>query len=202
VPGVGPVVGSLACWSGALDEGEQVFARLRKLGTPALDALGPIPFPRQQRLIDESAVDGNPNYWKSSFVKGLSDDVIDLLVDGANRATSPLTVIVAERLGGAVARVAPDATAFAHRRETVDVGLLTQWTPGEDREPHIRWTRELADALRPFGTGAYFLSFLDREDDALVRAAFGANYDRLVTVKNRWDPTNFFRVNQNVSPTI
>jgi FAD binding domain/Berberine and berberine like len=202
VPGVGPVVGSLACWSGSLDQGERAFARLRKLGTPALDALGPIPFPRQQRLIDDSAVDGNPNYWKSSFLKRLSDDAIDLLIDSANRATSPLTVIVAEHLGGAIARVAADATAFAHRRETVDVGLLAQWTPGEDPGPHVQWTRDAAKALRPFGTGAYFLNFLDRDDDATVRAAFGANYDRLVTVKNRWDPTNFFRINQNVSPTV
>jgi hypothetical protein len=202
VPGIGPVVGSIACWSGRLDDGERVLAPLRRLGNPLLDALGPIAFPQQQRLIDESAVDGNPNYWKSTFVKRPTDDLIDLLVDGANRATSPLTAIIVEHLGGAISRVAPEATAFPHRGEAFDVGLLTQWTPGEDAASHVRWTRDLFEALRPFGTGAYFLNFLDRDDDGTVRAAFGTNYDRLVTVKNRWDPTNFFRVNQNVAPTV
>jgi len=102
--------------------------------------------------------------------------------------------------GGAASRVPDDATAFGNRRADYDLGILTQWTDPADSERHINWTRRFADAMAPFRSGTYLLNFLGDEEADTIRAAFGPNHARLVAVKSRYDPTNFFRVNQNIVP--
>ena len=196
-----PFVGFATCYSGDLAEGERVLAPLRKFGTPVVDAVQPIPFPVMQTVFDAAVPEGNQNYWKSTFVRELSDPAIDTIVSHANEATSPLTAILVEQYGGAASRVSTDATAFAHRKAEYDFGILTQWTDPADSERHVAWTRRFAEAMAPYRSGAYLLNFLDREEgDDLVRAAFGGNYERLVTIKTKYDPTNFFRINQNIVP--
>jgi FAD/FMN-containing dehydrogenase len=201
-PDGAPVVAVIPCYCGAPSEGERVLKPLRDFGSPLMDAIGPIPFPQMQSLIDGAFPDGNQNYWKSTFLRGLSDDAIAILVDHANQATSPLTAVVVEYYGGAASRVGVSDTAFAHREAQYAVGILTQWADPADSERHIAWTRNLADALDPHSSGAYLLNFLGIEGEDTIRAAFGPNYQRLVQVKNRYDPTNFFRVNQNIIPTV
>ena len=197
-----PVVGIIPCYSGDLAEGESVLASLRDIGEPLLDAIGPMPFPSMQSLLDGAFPDGNHNYWKSAFLPVLSDEAIATLIEHAQQITSPMSAVVIEYYGGAASRVGKKETAFAHREAQYSIGILSQWTEAEDAQPHIDWTRGLSDSLRPFASGAYLLNFLDVEGDDVIRAAFGENYARLVEVKNKYDPSNFFRVNHNIIPTV
>jgi hypothetical protein len=199
-PDGAPAVAIMACYCGDLTKGEQVLKPLRAFGSPLLDAIQPIPFPQMQASLDEAFPDGNQNYWKSTFVRKLSDEAISILVDHANQATSPLTALVIEYYGGAASRVGVSDTAFAHREAQYDIGILTQWVDVEESRQHIEWTRRLADALRPFSSGAYLLNFLGEEDESTIKAAFGPNYDRLRAIKKKYDPTNFFHINQNIEP--
>ena len=196
-----PAAAIVTCFNGDLADGEKAIAPLRSFGTPLMDAIQPMPFPVMQTLLDGAVPDGNQNYWKSTFLRSLSDDAIGTIVSYANQATSPLTAVLVEQYGGAASRVGEQETAFAQRRAEYDLGILTQWTDPADSERHIAWTRAFADAMTPFRSGAYLLNFLGADEPAeTIRAAFGANYDRLIEVKTKYDPTNFFRVNQNVTP--
>jgi hypothetical protein len=190
------------CYSGDLTEGERVLKPVRTFGTPVADLFQPMPFPILQSMLDGAVPDGNFNYWKSTFLRELSDHAIDVIVENANRGTSPLTLVLLEYYGGAAGRMAPDATAFPHRHAAYDFGICSQWTNPADAEGIIGWTRQFSDAMKPFSSGAYFLSFLDQESDDTIKASWGPNYDRLVAVKTKYDPTNFFRVNHNIRPAV
>ncbi len=195
-----PIVAIIPCWCGDLDAGEKYLRPMREFGPPLVDAVQPIPFPQMQALFDDAFPDGNHNYWKSTFVNELSDEAIDLLVEHANAVPSPLSVLIVELYGGAMARVGADETAFAHRTSDHVVGILSQWADPADTETNIAWTRGVYDALQPHASGAFLLNFLDQEDDAVIRAAFGSNYNRLAELKRKYDPANFFRNNQNIEP--
>lgn len=190
-----------ACYCGDLAEGERVLQPLKTFGAPMLDAIQPMPFPQMQTLLDDAFPSGNQNYWKSAFLPKLKDGAIEAIVEHANRASSPLSGIAVEYYGGAASRVGVADTAFAHRAAEYDIGVLTQWTDPGESERHIAWTRSLANALDPFASGAYLLNFLGEDADRrTIQAAFGANYERLRKVKEKYDPANFFRVNQNIEP--
>ena len=190
----------MVCYCGDLVKGEQVVKPVRTFGSPLMDAIQPMPFPQMQSSLDEAFPNGNQNYWKSTFLRKLSDEAIKILVDHANQATSLLSAVVIEYYGGAASRVGVSETAFAHREAQYDIGILTQWADPAESQRHIEWTRGLADALHPFSSGAYLLNFLGEEDESTIKAAFGPNYERLRVVKRKYDPTNFFRVNQNIEP--
>lgn len=196
-----PATALFVCYSGDHAEGERIIAPLRDLD-PVADEVGVIPFPEMQSILDDAAPEGIHNYWKSTFLRDLSDEAIRVLVEHAARTPSTLTAIMIEHYGGAVSRVPPTATAYYHRSGRYNVGILSGWPLDAAAEPNIAWTRGLFDALQPYASGAFLLNFLDREEDDAIRATFGANYDRLVEVKNAYDPTNFFRQNQNVQPTV
>ena len=195
-----PVAAIAACYSGALAEGERLLAPLRSFGTPLVDAVQPMPFPVMQTLLDAAVPDGNQNYWKSTFLRDLSDEAIQVIVGYANQATSPMTAVLVEQYGGAASRVAKGDTAFAQRHGEYDLGILTQWANPAESTRHIEWTRDFADAMAPFRSGDYLLNFLGDETEDTIKASFGSNYARLVEVKRKYDPANFFRVNQNVKP--
>ena len=196
-----PAVAIAGCYCGDLAEGEKVLKPLRAFGTPMVDAFQPMPFPVMQSLLDGAFPDGTQNYWKSSFLRELSDAAIDVMVEHVNRATSPLSAVVIEYYGGAASRIGVADTAFAHRRAEYDVGIMTQWVDPAESPRHVEWTRHLFDALRPYSSGAYLLNFLGQEGDDTIKAAFGPNYDRLAAVKKKYDPANFFRLNQNIQPS-
>jgi Berberine and berberine like len=181
-------------------EGEQVFKPLRSFSTPMADMIQPMPFPQMQTLLDPAFPDGNHNYWKSTFLREFSDDAIAVLVEHANRATSPLTALVIEYYGGAASRIGVSETAFAQRQAQYSLGILAQWVDPGESQRHIEWARGLADAMRPFSSGAYLLNFLGNEGEDTIKAAFGPNYDRLMAIKKKYDPKNFFCMNQNIKP--
>jgi FAD/FMN-containing dehydrogenase len=195
-----PAVGVLPCYCGDLSEGERVLKPLRAFGSPILDAVQSMPFPAMQKLLEDSFPDGNYNYWKSAFLKEVNDETIDLLIEHANRAQSPLSGVVLEFYGGAAGRVGPSDTAFAQRQAEYNIGITAQWTSAEESEKHIAWARGLWDALQPYSSGGYLLNFLGDEGVDTIRGAFGGNYARLVKLKTKYDPANFFSLNQNVEP--
>jgi hypothetical protein len=195
-----PAVGVMACYCGDLTEGERVLKPLRAFGSPVFDAIQPMPFPTMQKLVDEMSPDSTHNYWRSTFIRDFSDEVIDLIIEHGNRMESRLSRIVIQFFGGAAGRVAPADTAFAQRQAEYNVGIETQWTDAAESEKHIGWTRTLSDALRPYSSNGYLLNFIGDEEPDTIRAAFGSNYARLVELKTKYDPTNFFSLNQNVAP--
>ena len=195
-----PAVAVVPCYCGDLAEGKLVTRPLREFGSPLMDAVQPMPFPVMQKILDGAFPDGTQNYWKSTFVKELSDDAIDLIVAHANKMKSPLSAVVIEYYGGAAGRIDVSQTAFSHRQAEYDIGFMAQWTDAGEKDVHVAWARDMSDALSPYSSGAYLLNFLDEEGPDLIRAAFGANYPRLAEVKKRYDPTNFFSINQNIKP--
>jgi len=198
-----PVVGMVACYCGELADGEKVLRPLREFGSPVMDTVAPIPFPQMQSILDDAFPDGTLNYWKSAFVPDLGDEVIQLLIDRAQEMTPPLNATIIEYYGGAASRVGVTDTAFSHREAQYDIGIMAQWTDRAESKRHVAWARGFAKALQPYASGAYLLNFLgEDESENVIKAAFGPNYGRLIEIKNRYDPDNFFRVNQNIRPTV
>jgi Berberine and berberine like. len=197
-----PAVAVIACYCGDLTEGEKVFESLRTFSAPMVDAIQPMPFPQMQISLDAAFPGGNHNYWKSTFLRELSDDAIVVLVEHANRATSPLSGVVIEYYGGVASRVGVSETAFAQRQAQYSVLFLAQWADPGESQRHIEWARDLADSMRPFSSGAYFLNYLGEEGKDTIKAAFGSNYERLMAVKKKYDPKNFFFLNQNIKPEV
>jgi hypothetical protein len=195
-----PAVGLMVCHCGDTAEGERVLKPLRAFGSPVLDAIAPMPFPIMQGLAGGLSPDNTHNYVRSTFLRELSDEVIDVLIEHSNRMQSPLSRIVIQVFGGAAGRVGQADTAFAQRQAEYNVGIESQWLDPAESEKHIRWTRALSDALKPHSSGGYLLNFLGGEEIDAVRAAFGSNHARLVQLKTQYDPTNFFSLNQNVAP--
>jgi FAD/FMN-containing dehydrogenase len=197
-----PLVGLIPCYCGEIAEGERVLKPLRAFGTPVVDAIQPLPFPAMQALLAPSFPDGNQNYWKSTLQRDLPDDAIAAIVEHANRMTSPLSAVVLEFYGGAAGRVPIDATAFPHRDLPWDILFIAQWTDPAETTAHRDWARAGEELLRPFSANAHLLSALDIEVEAVINTAFGPNLPRLAAVKKKYDPTNFFRVNYNIKPTV
>jgi FAD binding domain/Berberine and berberine like len=194
-----PAAALLGCYCGDVSAGERAFKPFRSLGFPLYDAIDYMPFPVMQQTADQSHPDGLHNYMRSTFVEALSDELIELLVARASNM-SARSIIVVQFFGGKVAEVHPSATAFAQRHSKFNIGIETKWEPHDDRYLHIKWTRDLSEALTPFSSNAYILNFLADENHDKVRQAFGSNYARLVDIKTKHDPTNFFSVNQNIIP--
>jgi hypothetical protein len=195
-----PAVAVIACYCGDVTEGEKVFKPLRTFSSPMVDLIQPMPFPQMQSLLDAGFPHGNYNYWKSTFLREFSDDAIIALVEHANRAISPLSAVVIEFYGGVASRVGVSETAFAQRQAQYEVGILAQWVDPGESQRHIEWARSLADSMHAFSSGAYLLNFLGEEGEDTIKAAFGPNYDRLTAVKKKYDPYNFFSLNQNIKP--
>lgn len=173
---------------------------LRAFGTPIADFVQPMEYPTVNTLLDDNFPSGALNYWKSGFLIALSDDAIDVLVEAFEGVPSTMTGIFLDHIHGAAARVDPTATAFAHRQDAFSVLLLAQWTDPADTEANIAWTRQTFEALRPHLSERSYTNFLSADDTGLVRQGYGENYDRLVQVKNRYDPDNLFRLNHNITP--
>ncbi|HEX2440551.1 MAG TPA: FAD-binding oxidoreductase [Methylomirabilota bacterium] len=196
-----PLVGLVPCFAGPPDQGEKVVERLRRFGPPAVDMVGAMPYVAVQRMFNDAFPPGRYNYWKSSLAPQLSDELIDTIVEHMVRVPSPHSAVMLEHYHGAYSRPASTATAYSHRRPTYDVVIIGNWASQADGERNIAWVRELFAAVRSQVSEAAYVNFLDGDEGAQrVRAAYGENYDRLVGLKRRYDPTNFFRMNQNIRP--
>jgi FAD/FMN-containing dehydrogenase len=197
----GRIVGIGGVWVGPLEDGERALRPLREFGPPAADLYQRMPYSAAQNMADFLWSRGTYNYWKSSFLKSLSDQAIDTILAFYARTPSPRTVVVLEHDGdGAWSRVADDATSFGHRDWPFNMVVTTAWTEAADTDANIRWTREFWDAMRPFLADAAYVNYLGDVEEEGVRAAYGRKYQRLAELKNKYDPTNFFHMNQNIRP--
>ena len=197
-----PVVALALCHVGSRAEGQRAIARLRAFGPPLAEAMGPMPSTAVQSMMDEGMPFGRHVYLRNDHLTGLGDDVIDVCVRQAAAVTSPLSIVVVIPLGGAVARVGEHDTAFSHRQTPFDIDVFGIWTDPRESDRHLAWGRGFGAALQPFSRGAY-INEMGSEGDERIRAAYNPqNYARLVALKNTYDPTNLFRMNQNIKPTV
>jgi FAD/FMN-containing dehydrogenase len=195
-----PVIAVVACYAGDVEEGERVLRPMRGFGSPVLDVFAPKPFLAHQKMFDPSFRHGCWYYVRSCDVAELSDDVLDVVVEHGRRISSPLSSIALWQMGGAVGRVPDDATAFSGRSAGFTFNINGNTATADGFEDQREWARDYWSALAPFHTGVY-VNFLMEEGDGRVRQAYGdAKYDRLRALKRRYDPTNVFRLNQNVRP--
>jgi FAD/FMN-containing dehydrogenase len=197
-----PVLAVVPCYVGPIEDAERALRPLREYGPPAADLVEPTPYVALQRIIDEAYPPGRMLYVKSEWLSGLEDGAIDKAVEGAEQFDSPLSQILFHQMGGAVARVPGDATAFDGRDAEYMMTVVSIWESAEeDPEPHHTWARELWQQMKPWSTGGAYVNHMTDEGDERVHAAYGhGKYERLLALKNRYDPTNFFRLNQNIKP--
>jgi FAD/FMN-containing dehydrogenase len=192
----------IPCHCGSLAEGLTAMAPLRAFGSPALDTLGPTTYQSINSMLDAAYPKGALNYWKSGFLRDLSDDAIDTLVERFSRCPSPMSSLFLEHFHGAATRVKQDATAFPYRRPGYNLSVLAQWLDPGESDANIAWTRETYSAVEPHFAGEAYVNYLgDDTPAASVREAYGSNFERLRAVKRRYDPKNLFHLNQNIPPS-
>lgn len=194
------IVAVPVCHAGDLAAGEVLVKPVRTVGTPVVDVIGPMPYPVVNTLLDGAFPKGARNYWKSAFFKELSADVIGLLVDAFERVPSPMAGLVIEHFHGAVTRIDPTATAYPHREPGFNLVLLGEWLDPADDAANVAWVRSTFDAVAPHTSDAVYVNYLGNDEPDRVRNAYGPNWERLVTLKRRWDPANVFHLNQNIDP--
>jgi FAD/FMN-containing dehydrogenase len=190
-----------ACHCGALRDGEAVVRPINAFGTPITGTVGPMPYCDVNTMLDAGYPKGARNYWKSQVLPELTDEAIRTMIACYERCPSPMSEIYLEHMRGAATRVGVGETAFPLRAPGYNFLMLSQWTDPADDEPGIAWARETYAAMQPFvGVGRY-VNYLDDDDlgDA-VAAAYGPNYQRLRELKAKYDPENFFHMNQNIRP--
>jgi hypothetical protein len=196
-----PVLVLAGCWSGPIEKGEEVFKPLRGVTTPVADLSGPMPYLVAQKLFDPEYPNGRRYYWKSIYMKEVSDAAIDMLGEYAAKRPSSLTSIDVWCLGGAIGRVKPEESAFFKRDAPYMLGIEANWDDPKADEANITWTRNLykdAEKYSPGGMYFNFPGFLEEGDD-MLKQSFGTNYDRLRQVKAKYDPQNLFTSNLKIT---
>jgi FAD binding domain/Berberine and berberine like len=197
-----PVIAIALCYCGSLEDGERLIAPLRKFGSPVADLIRPMSYPDLTTMIDATSPAGRHYYLKGSTLKELSDGAIDCIAQYSLTVTSPLSMVLIQHVHGLASRIAPTQTAVsALRCESYVIDIVSMWEHN-DPQRHIKWTRAFWAALEPFATRGVYINALNDETEERVRASYGINYERLVALKNKYDPTNFFRMNQNIKPTL
>ncbi|MGA7672855.1 MAG: FAD-binding oxidoreductase [Nitrolancea sp.] len=191
--------GLMVCYCGPLEQAEDIVRPLRDFGPPALDLMGPMPYPVVQSLFDPIAQPGLQQYWKGDFITAITDEMIEVHAEYGPRIPTPTSIVHLYPVSGAVNRVGSSDTAFAHR-DAKFVHIIGAAYPDPTETPqHVAWVREYWSTLRPHASGAY-VNFLMDEGEARIRGSYGGNYERLAALKQRYDPSNLFRMNQNVTP--
>jgi hypothetical protein len=196
------VVGVVCCYAGPVEEGEKVVKLLKEFGSPVLDLCVPKPYLVHQAMFDPSFPHGRWYYIRSCDVAQLTDEVIDITIDHALRINSPFSALTLWQLGGALSRVGEEETAFGGRSagHTFNIAGITETEAGFEEER--QWARNFWSALEPYHTSVY-VNFLMEEGEERIRRAYGAKkYDRLKSLKRRYDPDNLFRLNQNIRPDV
>jgi FAD/FMN-containing dehydrogenase len=194
-----PILAVGVAYAGPIEDGRRALEPLHRFASPMLDLTGPIPYLELQTMLDATVPPGLHYYNRAEWLDELDDAAIATLVEHFERVSSPLSQVILGRMGGAVARVSDDATAFPHRQARNLLWIVTGWTPGQDAEPHLAWSRAIHGAMRPFAAGGVYVNALGDEPDR-VRAAYGGNWERLRQVKRAYDPDNVFRRNANIPP--
>ena len=189
-----------ACYSGDMKEGEKAMKALRGLGKPIADVVSPHPFAAWQAAFDPLLTPGARNYWKSHDFADLPDAAINVILDGVRQLPSPECEVFIAHVGGAMARVAANATAWPNRDAHFIMNVHTRWRDKAQDQGCIAWARHLFEAAAPFASGSVYVNFMPDDEKDRVEKAYGTNYRRLAEIKRRYDPSNLFRMNQNIRP--
>lgn len=195
------VVALALVYLGAEKDGMPFVETLRGLATPLGEHVGVQPFVAFQSAFDPLLTPGARNYWKSHNLSELSDEAIQILIQYAGKLPSPQCEIFLAHLGGAVGRVDPEATAYTGRDANFVVNVHGRWDDPNDDDRCVAWAREFFETLTPCATGGGYVNFMTQEEGNRVQAAYGVNYEKLVRIKKKYDPTNFFRLNHNIDPS-
>ena len=194
-----PIIGLLVCHSGA--DAEADLAPVRALGEPIADLVTEKPYTEQQAMLDGMEPKGNHYYWKTEYLDGLSNAFLDTFRDVPLKVTSPLSESIVIHLAGALNERADDDGAVGNRDARYMTAFAGQWPADAPDDEHVAWVREAWKSVRPFSTGGNYLNFQTADEDLeRLRATYGANFDRLVEVKEKYDPENVFRSNRNIRP--
>jgi hypothetical protein len=188
------------CYSGAASDADRVLAPLRKLGTPLADTIKPVDYVQLQRAWDNTDPRNEGEYLKSGFINDFPSPLVSALIDGFQADPQRATTVFFQHSGGAIGRVAPDATAFPHRRSRLNMFAVVTWGLEHEAAPHVKYVKDYWSALQPF-TDGYYTNEVANEAQRLVDANYQGNIDRLVQLKNKYDRGNLFRLNANVKPT-
>ena len=196
-----PVVGLVLVWSGDPAEGRRAVAPLLEVARPVAELVRPVPYLGIQSMLDGGAPHGRHYYWRSHRLPDLSEEVVEVFARQLASITSPFSQINGWAMGGAVSRIDPEATAVGEREVGFDISFAAAWLPPDpEPERHATWVRAGWEALRPHSTGVY-ANFISDEGAAGVESAYGQRLKRLTALKDRWDPTNLFRMNANIPPS-
>ena len=197
-----PIVALIATYAGPVDESEAALRPIRELGTPVVDGIAPKPYAAHQQMLDPAVPHGRHYYWKSHKLGPLTDEAIAVICDHLAKITSPLSSVPIFSFGGAVGRVPEDATAFPHRDASHDLNIVASWLPEQhaDADRHIGWVRDFFADLQPFSRGVYVNFTGDDAAERMRQAYSPGQWDRLVSLKQKYDPGNFFRRNANIPP--
>jgi hypothetical protein len=195
-----PVLSLMQCFAGDdLSRGERVLAELHKAAEPIGDGVAPVPYGQAQQFLDQAYAHGARNYWSAQSYVELPDETIDTVVENAAELPAEESDILISQLGGAIDDVARDATAYPHRGIRFAVNVGARWRDPVDDERCVAWTRESGASLAPGASGGRYVNFIAESSDS-DGSAYGTNFERLRSVKRRYDANNLFRVNQNVAP--
>ena len=197
-----PVVTLVVCYCGPVDAGERVLQPLRSFRSPVEDTIQPMPYRELQAVSDPGYPFGQLHYWKSGFLRHLTDEAVQTMIRFVEQMPSPATGVGLQQMHGVASRTLPSATAFPHRAEQFDFLILSQWSDPTDSGPNIEWTRAFFAAMQPHLEDAVYVNNLGNEGEERIRAAYGPNYDRLAALKAKYDPSNLFRMNPNVQPSL
>ncbi|HXV37583.1 MAG TPA: BBE domain-containing protein [Myxococcota bacterium] len=175
---------------------------IKRFGAALIDTIGPASYADTNTIFDASFPRGAHNYWKSSFLGDLSDAAIEALIRQFSACPSAMSGLFLEHFHGAATRVGSGDSAFPHRRTGYNLLVISQWLDAKADEPNVAWARASYDALRPYMARESYANYQtdDATDDA-AQSLYGPNIEKLVAIKNKLDPTNFFHLNQNIQPT-
>ena len=188
------------CYCGDIGTGKEAAAGLRSIGKPIADAVAQVPFVNWQQAFDPLLAPGARNYWKSHDFTQLSGPLIGILSEGLRNLPGPECEIFIGHVGGAAGRIATEATAFPQRDSHFVMNVHARWRLPDDDRACIDWARGLFEATKPYAAGTAYINFMPGDEPERVEAAYGGNYKRLAEIKRRYDPDNFFCLNQNVRP--
>ena len=189
------------CHCGPLGEGEAATRPIKQFGSPVMDTIGPMPYCELNTMLDAAFPKGALNYWKSSFLARLSDEAIDSMIACFSVCPTPMGQVLIEHFHGAATRVSSSDTAFPHRAEGYNLLLVSEWMDHATTDRCIAWARDTYSAMGPFVASRRYVNYLgDDEEGDSVAAAYGRNYQRLRELKAKYDPENFFHINQNICP--
>jgi FAD/FMN-containing dehydrogenase len=199
------VMAIFVCYNGDIAIGERVLKPLRAFGPPLADMIGPMSYVQVQRMMDDAFPAGRQNFWKSNFLKGLDTEAVRIIVDHVAKAPSSYSAVAIEQFSGAVKRVGMNDTAFNHRNARYNLLIVGIWSDPAAKAANVKWVRDLWDAMEPYSSGGVYVNYLGQVADEgaeRVKSAYGAEkYARLVALKEKYDPTNLFCLNQNIKPS-